>query len=107
MTKPSCPLSALDVLDANFLETRYRLLDVAAMLDRVDRARDPDKGRADFRYKALKEAIQILATGDGERAKAILLALSDPTSDPLEKAPGKGAVGAWSGAYKSDGKGGR
>ena len=100
MTKPTCPMSALEVLDASFLESRYRLLDVAAVLDRVDRARDPEKGRADFRYQALKEALHILLTGDGSRAKAVLTALSDPTTEPLEKAPSKGAIGAWPGAPK-------
>jgi hypothetical protein len=97
MTKQTCPMSASEVLDANVLETRARLLEVAAMLDRVDRSGDAEKGRADYRYRALKEAIQILATGKESRARAILLALSDPTNEPLEKAGSKGAVGAWAG----------
>jgi hypothetical protein len=33
-----------------------------------------------------------------DRAKNVLLALSDPTTEPIAKAPGKGAVGAWPGA---------
>ena len=32
-----------------------------------------------------------------DRAKEVLLALSDPTAEPIAKAPGKGAVGAWAG----------
>ena len=41
MTRQTCPMSALEVLDAGFLETRYRLLEVAALL-RCQRCRQLD-----------------------------------------------------------------
>jgi hypothetical protein len=81
------------VLDLYFMENRAKLIDLAAFLDRVDRA----SGEADFRLAGFKEAMKQLSDGKPERAKQVLLALSDPTTEPIEKAPGKGAVGAWPG----------
>ena len=81
------------VLDLYFMENRAKLIDLAAFLDRVDRA----SGEADFRLDAFKQALRELSGGQPERAKKVLLALSDPTAEPIEKAPGKGAVGAWPG----------
>ena len=81
------------VLDLYFMENRAKLIDLAAFLDRVDRA----SGDADFRLHAFKDALRCLADGKPDRAKNVLLALSDPTTEPIEKAPGKGAVGAWQG----------
>ena len=81
------------VLDLYFMDARFRLIELAAFLDRVDRA----GGEADFRLDAFKQALRELSGGQPERAKKVLLALSDPTTEPIEKAPGKGAVGAWPG----------
>lgn len=81
------------VLDLYFMENRAKLIDIAAFLDRVERA----SGEADFRFNALREAIKALASDKSERARKVLLSLSDPTTEPIEKAPGKGAVGAWPG----------
>jgi hypothetical protein len=67
---------------------------LAAFLDRVDRG----SGEADFRLSAFKEAMRHLADGEPKRAESVLLSFSDPTVDPIAKAPGKGAVGAWPGA---------
>ena len=75
------------------MENRAKLIDLAAFLDRVDRA----SGDADFRLAAFKQAMKELGDGRPERVKNVLLSLSDPTPEPIEKAPGKGAVGAWPG----------
>jgi hypothetical protein len=82
------------VLDLYFMENRAKLIDLAAFLDRVDRA----TGEADFRLDAFREALRELGGDQPERAKKVLLSLSDPTTEPIEKAPGKGATGAWPGA---------
>jgi len=82
------------VLDLYFMENRAKLIDIAAFLDRVDRA----GGEPDFRLDAFRQALRELSGGQPERAKKVLLALSDPTDEPIDKAPGKGAVGAWPGA---------
>ena len=106
MTKQTCPMSALEVLDAGFIEARARIIEVAALLDRVERAGEPDKAKADFRYQALRSAIGVLVGEEGEKAWRVLLGLSDPTSEPIEKAPSKGAVGAWPGLAATAEKGG-
>ncbi|MCP5523819.1 MAG: hypothetical protein H7A46_19965 [Verrucomicrobiales bacterium] len=83
------------ILDLDYLDARSKLIDIAAFLDRVDRA----KGEADFRLAALKTALRQLAEStSSDRAAQTLLAFSDPTKEPIAKAPGKGAVGAWAGA---------
>jgi hypothetical protein len=81
------------VLDLYFMENRAKLIDLAAFLDRMDRA----SGEADFRLDAFKQALRELGGGNPERTKNVLLELSDLTTEPIEKAPGKGAVGAWPG----------
>ena len=78
------------VLDLYFMENRAKLIDIAAFLDRVDRA----EGEADFRLGAFKTALTQLNGGAPERARQVLLSLSDATTEPIDKAPGKGAVGA-------------
>lgn len=90
------------VVDTYFMEHRAKLIDIAAFLDRIDRASDsnPDNNinsDEDFRLKAMREAISVLIDGKGERAKRILDLLSDPTAEPLESAGMKGASGAWPG----------
>ena len=80
-----------EVLDLYFMDARSKLIDIAAFLDRVDRG----SGEADFRLEAFREAVKELHGGEPARAKAVLLSFSDPTTEPLEKSPGKGAIGAW------------
>ncbi len=81
------------ILDLYFMDARSKLIDLAAFLDRVDRG----DGDADFRLKAFLNALKIVASSQPEKAKAVLMSLSDPTGEPIPKAPGKGATGAWPG----------
>jgi len=81
------------VLDLYFPDARCKLIEIAAFLDRVDRA----TGDADFRLGAFREAMKHLADQQPERAKSVLLSFSDPTTEPIARAPGKGAIGAWPG----------
>ena len=81
------------VLDLYFMDARSKLIDLAAFLDRLDRA----EGDADFRLAAFRDALKTLAAEEPSRAKQVLLTFSDPTSEPLAAAPGKGACGAWPG----------
>lgn len=78
------------VLDLYFMDARARLIELAAFLDRVDHA----TGEADFRLDALRGALGLLGRVSGDRAEAVLRALSDPSDAPVEKAATKGAVGA-------------
>ncbi len=88
---PGCPLSRAQVVDAYFMEHRARLLDLAAFLDRVDRA---GGGEDDFRMRAFRAGVAVLQDGRPERARRILELLSDPSTEPIAKAGMKGATGA-------------
>lgn len=81
------------VLDLYFMDARHRLIEIAAFMDRVERG----SGDEDFRMKAFREALKELGQGNADRARRVLLSLSDPTTEPIPAAPGKGAVGAWPG----------
>lgn len=81
------------ILDLYFMENRAKLIDLAAFLDRVDRA----EGEADFRLQALRDAMKELSNSKPDRARNVLLALSDPTEEPIPAATTKAACGAWPG----------
>ncbi len=96
----TCPAARSRVIDLYFMEHRARVLDIAAFLDRLDRAKD-DIGREDFRVRGLREAIAILLDGRGERARRILDHFSDPTEEPIASAAGmKGAFGVYPGTER-------
>jgi len=82
-----------DVTDLYFAEARSKLVDLAAFLDRVERG----EGAEDFRLKSLRAALRELGEPGTEKAKKILLLLSDPTTEPAAAAGEKSACGAWSG----------
>ena len=82
------------VLDLYFLDARHKLIEIAAFLDRVERA----KGKDDFRIKAFRAALGKVKGGGKEKAKRVLLALSDPTTKPIPAATTKAACGAWPGS---------
>jgi hypothetical protein len=82
------------VLDLYFVDARHRLIEIAAFLDRVERA----EGAGDFRLVAFREALRELDRNEPERAKHVLLAFSDPTTEPIPAATTKAACGAWPGA---------
>jgi hypothetical protein len=86
-------MTRLDVLALHFMEARAKLIDLAAFMDRMERAEGPD----DFRMKCFSRALDELQKSGGDRAKRVLLALSDPTTEPIAAASTKGAAGAWSG----------
>ena len=67
----------------------------AAFLDRLDRSEAPADADDDFRVEALQRAIALLIDEKGERAKRVLELFSDPTETPIDKAPMKGADGAY------------
>lgn len=75
------------------MEARAKLIDLAAFLDRVERAGGP----ADFRFDAFQRALSELSSSAPDRARRVLVSLSDPTSEPLAAATVKGATGAWGG----------
>lgn len=78
------------VLDLYFLDARHKLIEIAAFLDRVERT----GGKDDFRLKAFRTALAGLNGSKKHKAKNVLLAFSDLSTEPIEKAGMKGAVGA-------------
>jgi hypothetical protein len=89
------PLSGPRLLDEYFIENRTRVLDIAAFLDRLDRAGESAEG--DFRLAAFRETLQVLASGSYPRIQAVQMILSDPTTEPLAELDTKSARGAWAG----------
>ncbi len=85
------PAAGRALVDHGFVPMRAKVIEVAAFLDRVERYGVAD----DFRCAALREAAALLVDGKPERARRILEALSDPTTEPAASAAGKAAVGAW------------
>ena len=82
------------VLDLYFLDARHKLVELAAFLDRVERA----EGRDDFRLKSLRTALGTIGGNKKNKAKNVLLAFSDPTTKPIFAAATKAAIGAYPGA---------
>ena len=82
--------SKKDLLDLQFIDARHKLIEVAAFLDRMDR----HAGDSDYRLDALRAALPILLEERPDRARAVLEALSDHSTDVAESAPFQGAYGA-------------
>jgi hypothetical protein len=82
------------ILDLYFIESRFKLIELAAFIDRIERA----EGEEDFRMKAFRQALTELSKGETHKAKRVLLSLSDPTTEPIPAATTKAACGAWPGA---------
>jgi hypothetical protein len=92
------PLSPKELVDEYFIENRTKLLEIAAFLDRVDRA-DASYASRDFRMRAFAEALAGLGRNAG-RVDYIQQLLSDPREVPLDALDRKSALGAydrWSG----------
>jgi hypothetical protein len=70
----SIPLVAAEVLNREFLEIRAKLLEIAAALDRLDRAEGSVEG--DARLAGIRRALAVLDEGGGARAERIQLIFS-------------------------------
>lgn len=81
-----------EIQDIYFMDSRAKLLDIAAFLDRVDR----HSGEADFRHPAFLKALEAMQNPPAgrTRAQAVLDSLSDETSAPIPAATFQGAFGA-------------
>ncbi len=79
------------ISDIYFMEARSKLLELAAFFDRVVRA----EGQEDFRVESLRAALRLLGQAGQGRVEAVLMTLSDPTSEPIPAATTKVACGAW------------
>jgi len=72
------PMTAAETLDREFLQIRCRLLEIAAAMDRIDRAAEPGKVSVDPRLSQLREAAGLLVDGRVDRAERVQMLFSDP-----------------------------
>lgn len=72
------PLSADVLLDRLYLEIRAKLLELAAALDRIERAESADAIRQDVRLKQIDAGLDILTSSGFDRAERIQMLFSDP-----------------------------
>lgn len=90
----TCPMTRRQVIDAYFVENRTKLLDLAAFLDRLDRAAAGGDER-EFRMQAFREALAVLGDASASRITQVQMIFSDPTAEPLEAPDQKSACGAY------------
>jgi len=77
------PLSANEVLDCEFLAARAKLIELAAILDRIDRA----EGDAadDARLAQIRQSFELLATDGADRAERVQAIFSLPYDDAWQQ----------------------
>lgn len=85
------PPTSVNLVDLGFMDSRSKLIDLAAFLDRVQKAGQD----GDFRVQALKNALTLLSQDKPQRAKDVLLSFSDPSTEPIAKTTMQGAIGAF------------
>jgi len=78
------------LVDLQFIDARSRVIDVAAFLDRMERHGQAD----DYRVQALRSALRELLSEEPGRARRVLEALSDHSTEPIAAATIQGAFGA-------------
>lgn len=87
----SPPQQPVNLVDQGFMDARWKLIDIAAFLDRLERNDAED----DYRVRALYTALERLTERGAKRAENVLLDWSDTTTAPIPEAHTKGASGAW------------
>jgi hypothetical protein len=65
------PLAAKTALDASFLEARCKILDLAAILDRIGRGEGANETSDDARLAKLREALEVLLDRSPARAERV------------------------------------
>ena len=88
------PLTQRELIDEYFMEERVKVIDLAAFLDRLERAREIDADD-DFRLRSIRDALAVLAGDDGNRVQRVQMIFSDPRSELLEELDTKSAKGAY------------
>jgi hypothetical protein len=88
------PLTQRELITEYFMEHRVQVLELAAFLDRLDRAREIDADD-DFRLRSIRAALAVLVDGDGDRTQRVQMIFSDPRSELLEELDTQSAKGAY------------
>ena len=77
------------------MEHRVQVLELAAFLDRLDRAREIDADD-DFRLRSIREALAVARRRRAAtRVQRVQMIFSDPRSELLEELDQKSAKGAY------------
>jgi hypothetical protein len=79
------PLAADQALERYFLEARAKLLDLAAILDRIDRGQGGAHAQHDPRWKKIQQALTGLQEKELGRAEKLQLLFSLPYDAGWEK----------------------
>lgn len=82
MSNKATPLPASKALESFFLEARAKILDIAAILDRIGRGADGSAIEGDPRLDKVRQALEVLLDQSGGRAERIQKIFSldyDPT----------------------------
>lgn len=87
------PLTQRELIERYFMEHRVQILDLAAFLDRLERASELDAAD-DFRMRSVREALALLADGAGDRVRRVQMVFSDPDTTLLASLDRKSALGA-------------
>ena len=85
MNETMTPLPAAKALEAYFLEARAKILDLAAILDRVGRGHGASDATGDPRVEKIRRALEVLRDESGGRAERIQQIFSldyDPSWKP-------------------------
>jgi hypothetical protein len=88
------PLTQRELIAEYFMEHHVQVLELAAFLDRLDRARELD-AEDDFRMRSIRDALAALVDGDADRVRRVQMIFSDPRSELLEELDQKSAKGAY------------
>lgn len=79
------PMPATKALDAYFLEARCKILEVAAILDRIGRGADASAATTDPRVQKIRQALEVLQDPSGGRAERIQQVFSREYDPKWEK----------------------
>lgn len=88
------PLTQAELVARYFMEHRVQVLDLAAFLDRVERAHEHD-AEDDFRMRSLRDAVAVLSDGRPDRVLRVQMIFSDPSTELLPSLDQKSAKGAF------------
>jgi hypothetical protein len=69
-------MTARQVLDRYFLEVRCKLLEIAAVLDRIDRADGAEATADDPKLRGIRQALAVLSDAEPDRAERIQMLFS-------------------------------
>jgi hypothetical protein len=89
----NCPLTQRQLIDEYFMEHRTKVLDIAAFLDRLERAAVRD-AEDDFRFVAFRATLRELTSAAPGRVERAQMIFSDQTPEPLAELDRKAAYGA-------------